>query len=246
MGTKISSLHSVDPYFLESLQGDVFDTPVNYPNPNCKYDNMKHLSTSGFQMVPELVLSDKRRDITLKLRIYYPTIISSKSPIPIIIFSPIAFSTAEDYQHVLKQLACCGYLCIYPLHHDSNLSRLENTIKGIGNAWANQMKKHFKTSHSWQRRAQEISFIMSSIGMIESKVPELNGCIDSQRISVAGHSLGSYAALLLAGATIRVTDKEEGDITLRLRDHRVKVFILHYLIFSQLYYYLLQVKDFLD
>src|SRR5690606_22019811 len=86
MGTKISSLHSVDPYFLESLQGDVFDTQVNYPNPNCKYDNMKDLSTNIFQMFPELVLSDKRRDITLKLRIYYPTIISSKSPIPIIIF----------------------------------------------------------------------------------------------------------------------------------------------------------------
>jgi len=68
----------------------------------------------------------------------------------------------------------------------------------------------------WKSRPQDVSFLIDSLGAIETKVPGLKGKIDRTRIGVGGHSFGAHTSMLIGGVEPRTLQGRES-----LRDKRV-------------------------
>ncbi|WP_368665980.1 alpha/beta hydrolase family protein [Aphanothece sacrum] len=51
-------------------------------------------------------------------------------------------------------------------------------------------------------RPQDISFILTQLGLLNQEDSPLNGKFNTEKVSIIGHSFGGYTALALAGATL--------------------------------------------
>jgi dienelactone hydrolase len=140
-----------------------------------------------------VVLPMKGKDRNLELRVGYP---AEGGPFPIIVLSHGTFSNKDKYALVADHWTSHGYVVILPNHIDS---------KGRSTVRSNAgMREIIHT------RAADMSFILDSLDEIESKVPNLKGKLDQERLVAAGHSVGSYVALLACG--LKVKNPQDGSV----------------------------------
>jgi len=128
--------------------------------------------------IPEATLRDRERQRDVGLSIDYPT---SAGPHPLIIFLHGFGGSGRGYVGLSSHWASNGYVVIKPTHVDS--TRLADI-----------------TASSLADRVADVKFVIDSIPALEEKYPELKGKIDTTRIGVGGHSLGSLTAMLIGGA----------------------------------------------
>src|SRR5438874_652897 len=77
------------------------------------------IATAGefaVDVVPEVMLHDKRRDKDLPVYVSYP---KGEGPFPVIVFSHGAGGTGRHYEALLKFWSSHGYVCLAPTHAES-------------------------------------------------------------------------------------------------------------------------------
>jgi predicted dienelactone hydrolase len=147
--------------------------------------------------VAGLVLRDEKSNKDVRVRIFYPVIAGKY---PVIVFSHGAGGSDTCCEALTRHWATYGYITIQPIHEDSVVQRRSS---GDENArFPEAVREALKNPALWESRPRDISFLLDSLDGLQKRVAGLNGKINSDRIGVAGHSMGSYTAEAIAGALV--------------------------------------------
>jgi predicted dienelactone hydrolase len=116
------------------------------------------------------------------------------APAPIVVFSHGFHGCATQSRFLMIAFAAAGYLVVAPNHRDA-------TCNGGGARWISPPEQRFGQPGSWDEasfhdRADNIRRLVAAL----KADPAWRDRIDWQRLGLAGHSLGGYTVLGLAGA----------------------------------------------
>lgn len=157
----------------------------------------------------QLVLRDGNRGKDLQLRVSFPP---EGGPFPVIVWSHGATGTKDNYQPIVRHWVSHGYVCIQANHSDSRALTGATDGASLG---AN-------TFRDWENRPKDITFVLDSLSMIESRIQGLEGRMDRKTIGVGGHSFGAHTSQLVAGTTT----KSFAGVRSSHADERPKAFVL--------------------
>ena len=147
--------------------------------------------------VAGLVLHDEKRNKDVRVRIFYPVIAGKY---PVVIFSHGAGGSDICCESLTRHWATYGYITLQPIHDDSVVQRRN---RGDENTpFPQAVREALKNPALWESRPRDISFLLDSLAGLQKRVAGLNGKIDTSRIGVAGHSMGSYTAEAISGALV--------------------------------------------
>ena len=124
-------------------------------------------------------------------------------PYPLIVFSHGYGGAPNGYQHLIDYWASHGYVVLAPTHADAAALKLGNPIEA--------MSKELSDPAACKQRIADMENILNSLPLIEKKIPQLKGKIDSKHIAAAGHSFGAYTTQLLGGATVSYPGDKPGE-----------------------------------
>ena len=138
-----------------------------------------------------MVLSVPGRPAALQVRVSAP---ATGTGLPVILLShghgnSNNLSSLNGYAPIADLWAQAGFVVIQPTHLSSK-SLAERLAEAPG------------APFFWRSRAEDMTFVLDRLDVIENTVPQLAGCIDHDKVAVAGHSLGGFTANLLLGAQV--------------------------------------------
>ena len=128
----------------------------------------------------------------LPVRISYPV---GKTRFPVIVFSHGNGSKGDMYKGFTDYWASHGYVVIQPTHMDS-------TSLGFKTKRDNMREMYQQILQVTDTRRQDMSFIVDSLDLIETIVPDLEDKLDRTKLVAAGHSMGAATAMIVAGMTL--------------------------------------------
>jgi len=128
----------------------------------------------------------------LPVRISYPV---GKTRFPVIVFSHGNGSKGDMYKGFTDYWASHGYVVIQPTHMDS-------TSLGFKTKRDNMREMYQQILQVTDTRRQDMSFIVDSLNLIETIVPDLKDKLDRTKLVAAGHSMGAATAMIVAGMTL--------------------------------------------
>jgi predicted dienelactone hydrolase len=166
--------------------------------------------------VASIVLHDEKRNKDLHLRVFYP-VVSGKYPV--IIFSHGAGGSGNCCDSLTRHWAAYGYITIQPTHDDSAL--LKRNGGEADGAFLPAITEAMKNPSYWESRPQDVAFVLDSLSDLQKRIGGLSGRMDSNRIGVAGHSMGSYTAEAMGGARVDLPGHAETNFS----DARVKAIL---------------------
>jgi predicted dienelactone hydrolase len=113
---------------------------------------------------------------------------------PLIVFSHGLHGCATQSRFLMKALAGAGYFVIAPNHRDA-------TCGGGQSSWGDKPPISFKEAAKWsdstyRDRGDDIRRLVEAI----AKDERFRSRVDATQLGLAGHSLGGYTVLALAGA----------------------------------------------
>ncbi|NER19458.1 MAG: alpha/beta hydrolase [Symploca sp. SIO1B1] len=147
----------------------------------------------GSQYVWEktLRLEDQQRERTIKVDLHW----ARNSHGPLVVFSHGYGSDRKFLTYLARHLASHGISVASVEHPNSNYTWIDRSSVGeqIGD---------ILPASEFIDRPQDISFALDRITQISRKSASLRGKFNTQQVSVIGHSLGGYTALVLAGGKL--------------------------------------------
>lgn len=137
------------------------------------------------------VLEDLSRDRTLVLDIYY----QKQTQGPLVVMSHGFGADRRFLSYLARHLASYGFTVISVEHPGSNINSLEENAQkmDLGN---------LLPSSEFIDRPKDISFVLDELGKLNQKEGYLKGKLNTEQVTVIGHSFGGYTALALAGVPI--------------------------------------------
>jgi predicted dienelactone hydrolase len=145
----------------------------------------------------DLVLHDAKRNKDLHIRIFYP---NDSGKYPVIVFSHGAGGSQNCCDGLTRHWATYGYVTIQPTHDDSAAQRRNAGEENI--RFMRAVRDALKKPALWESRPLDISYVLDVLPSLGNRIPGLVGKIETDRIGVGGHSMGSYTAEAVAGALI--------------------------------------------
>ncbi len=136
--------------------------------------------------VETVTLATDDPERAMEIRVAYPV---GDGSYPLIVVSHGTFSSKDMYAPVIDHWASHGYIVMLPNHVDSNFGRMP--------------KSEGDMSDMIMIRAADLSHILNSLDEIEGQAADIAGKIDREHMIAAGHSVGSYVAMLNNGLQIR-------------------------------------------
>src|SRR5579871_1639104 len=126
----------------------------------------------------------------LKVALWYPASYGT-APVPLVIFSHGLHGSNMQSTFLMKALAGAGYLVVAPNHKDA----------GFGRSMSKKPEANFVKPETWsdstyRDRANDIIVLLRAL----KQDPARTKAIDWSKVALAGHSLGGYTVLGLAGA----------------------------------------------
>jgi predicted dienelactone hydrolase len=112
----------------------------------------------------------------------------------VIVFSHGFHGCATQSRFLMEAFANAGYLVLAPNHHDA-------TCRGGGASWSDKPETPFQHPETWTAkdfhdRADDVRRLLDAV----RDEPELRARADLSHLALAGHSVGGYTVLGLAGA----------------------------------------------
>lgn len=175
-----------------------------------------------FVGIRTLTVQDPEKNISFPLRVFYPTrtppepvsfgpytlMVAPEAPLegsslPLVVLSHGSGGTYLPYHGVASYLAQNGFVVAMPEHHGNN--RNDNSLMG--------------TRENLKLRPRHLRLSMDAMTAAEF----FKDHVQTQKISVIGHSLGGYTALALAGGQPSWSSEEKIEVT---SDPRVKALVL--------------------
>ena len=133
---------------------------------------------------------DASRSRSVPVRIYLPS--DTTAPAPVVIFSHGLGNSREGYSYLGEQWASHGFVSVHPEHVGAAHDIEQKGLLALYRAG--------KDTSYWEMYADDLRFVIDAL----PHSPIANR-IDASRVVVAGHSLGAYAVLALAGLDVRGT-----------------------------------------
>jgi len=216
-GTAFSISHALQPN-AQSAAAVFPAAPPARALPNASvptYSDGYHLQAGPFPVkeIDDIVVHDDGRNKDIHMRLFYPTDLGK---FPVIIFSHGAGGSQNCCEVLTKHWASYGYITIQPTHDDSALGRRNSGEENMRALQA--VRDALKIPALWENRPRDITFVIDSLPELGKRIPALAEKIDASRIGVAGHSMGSFAAEAVAGATVDLPSRPATSFL----DHRVK------------------------
>lgn len=133
------------------------------------------------------------------VRVVYP---EGAQTAPVVIFSHGMFASNQRYMPMLEHWASHGYVVVAPNHLDAN--------NGF------QPRKDDDVEVLASSRATDLSRLMDALPTVEERIPALKGRLAPPPYAAAGHSMGTYTAMLEAGLALR--NPQSGAVTRHAED----------------------------
>jgi len=148
-----------------------------------------------------LFLQDKQRYRSIPVDIYYaqlPALFSSavSTPSPLVVISPGFGADRKFFTYLARHLASYG-LTVAALEHPDSRTRNLNLSD------ASDPSKLLSATE-FINRPKDISFVLDELAKIDRKPGTLQGKLNTEQVSVIGHSLGGYTALAVAGGQLNL------------------------------------------
>jgi predicted dienelactone hydrolase len=139
----------------------------------------------------ELVLTDRQQSRSVPVRITYP---HGPGQHPVIIFSHGLGGCRKGYSYLAEFWAHHGFVCVQPSHDDSVSYNRERMVPF---SLLSALRKLPHDKELWRSRVNDIALVIDAL---RGDFREWPAKIDTDKIAVAGHSLGAFAGAIIAGA----------------------------------------------
>lgn len=156
---------------------------------------------------------DASRERTLPVKVLFPS--RADKPFGAVVFSTGLGATRDGYDYLARHWAGHGYLVVIVQHPGT-----DNAIFADGLDPAEAMRRVGERPDLLLERPLDMRFVLDVLEQANNAGP-LRGRLNLDRLAVAGHSFGGYAAMSAAGMTV-VTPTDE----LRLGDPRVRAAVI--------------------
>lgn len=117
---------------------------------------------------------------------------------PLVVISPGFGTNRKFFGYLARHLASHGVTVAALEHPDSSIKR-PNSVSVVNNPG------ELLSAREFVARPQDVSFVLDELTKINQQVGALQGKLNTQQVSVIGHSLGGYTALALAGAELNLS-----------------------------------------
>lgn len=167
----------------------VVDTPPWRPNFEADRPGPEYVQEQT------IVLQDQKRDRTIPVDLYW----SNKTAGPLIVLSHGFGSDRRFLTYLARHLASYGFTVAALEHPGSNFSWLNGVSIG-GNLG------DLLPGTEFIDRPKDISFLLDQLAILNQQDGTLAGKLNTEQVSVIGHSLGGYTALALAGGELNLKE----------------------------------------
>jgi predicted dienelactone hydrolase len=116
---------------------------------------------------------------------------TSGGPYPLLVFSPGYGTNSSFYSNMLEHLASYGFVVLSPDHREGVYLTSDNPMSDM--------------PMSSIGRPRDIHRVLDYAESLTTAGAELESMIDMEKVAVAGHSSGGYAALAAAGARFDIS-----------------------------------------
>lgn len=142
-----------------------------------------------------ITLRDTKRNRTIPVDIYLSGVKQSIQPLVVISHG---FGANRRYlAYLARHLASYGISVAAIEHPDSKMTAIERATN------APDLKKLLSPTE-FIDRPKDISFLLDELAKLNNQPGRFQGKLNTQQVSVIGHSLGGYTALAVAGGEINI------------------------------------------
>lgn len=154
-------------------------------------------SKGGFQYVRErtLRLRDRERQRTILVDLYW----SRQTSGPLVVLSHGFGSDRKFLNYLARHLASHG-LTVASLEHPGSNFTWINGVSLSGNPG------NLLSASEFIERPKDVSFVLNRLARFNQLYGRLRGKLNTEQVTMIGHSLGGYTALALAGGELDIAE----------------------------------------
>lgn len=135
---------------------------------------------------------DAKRGRAVPVKIYYPA--DLQAPAPLVVFSHGLGGTREGYEYLGRHWASYGYISLHIQHigsDDAVWRGQERPMQAIREAAIRP--------ENAVNRSRDVSFVLDEMIRLKKAPGPFQGCVDLDKVGLAGHSFGANTTLVAAG-----------------------------------------------
>ncbi len=168
----------------ETAKNDIIALPKNI-NPG----------KSGYQQVEvtSFTFQDRQRNRTIPVDIYTATGATQK---PLVVISHGFGATRRHLQYLARHLASYGFTVAALEHPGSNAI----AVNSVTNSSSDLSK--LISAREFIDRPLDVSFLLNELAKLNLQQGQLQNKLNTENVTIIGHSLGGYTALALAGGKL--------------------------------------------
>jgi predicted dienelactone hydrolase len=155
-------------------------------NPNLTFDPTQ----TGEKIVSQktLIFTDQKRKRTIPIDLYY----SDHSQPNLVIMSHGLGSDRKFLKYLAEHLASYGLTVVSLEHPGSNKSSFHNGS--------------MLDASEFRDRPQDVSFILDELAKLNRQNQDLQGKLNTEKVTFIGHSFGGYTGLVLGGGVVKIQE----------------------------------------
>lgn len=141
------------------------------------------------------IFQDRQRDRTIPADIYY----TRRTSGPLVVISHGFGADRTFLAYLARHLASYG-LTVVALEHPGSNYNFVSQASLSGNP------RDLIPANEFIDRPRDISFLLDELTQLNQQPGSLSGKLNTQQVSIIGHSLGGYTALALAGGEVNLDE----------------------------------------